>query len=76
MDFYEICAEFDGVRRQVCQSLFSWVHEGSHSVYDDAHYSPDETEDRSYLMVFKDIFYRTGNGAHYEMMMGDDSGEP
>ena len=76
VDFDDICAKFDGEKKLVCKSLFSWVHEGSHSAYDDPHYSPDGTVDESYLTVFKDIFYRTRNEAHYQMMMGEEPHEP
>ena len=75
VDFDEICAKFVGEKKLVCKSLFSWLHEGSHSAYDDPHYSPDGTVSESYLTVFKDIFCHTGNGAHYGMMMGDDPHE-
>ena len=31
----EICALFDGRDKLICQSLFSWVNDGSHSIHDD-----------------------------------------
>ena len=66
-----ICAHFNGQEKLICRSLFSWVNEGSHFAHDDPHFSPDETTVESYLTVFKNIFERTGNIAHYNMMMGN-----
>ena len=55
--------------RTVCRSLLSWVNDGSHSLPDDLFVEiPDEQLDR-YQKVFKDIFYRMGQDAHYDMMM-------
>ena len=67
-----ICSKFDGQENLICRSLFSWVNEGSHSAHDDPHFSPDEALVKTYLDVFKNVFDRTGNMAHYNMMMGDD----
>ena len=64
-----IISEFVGQDKLICKSLFSWVNEGSHSVHDDPGYSPNESEVEMYLGVFKQIFEKTGNTVHYEMMM-------
>ncbi len=72
VDFEKISAKFDGERKLICRSLFSWINEGSHSAFDDPHYSPDQAMADSYLKVFKDIFCHTGNGEHYRMMMGEE----
>ena len=72
VDFDDICARFEGKEKLICKSLFLWAHAGSHSVYDDPSYSPDESAVETYLGVFKKIFDKTRHIAHYEMMMGDD----
>ncbi|HPF41687.1 MAG TPA: AAA family ATPase [Phycisphaerae bacterium] len=73
----EICNKFDGQDKLLCNSLFSWVNAGSHSVFDDAHMSPGDTSPENYLRVFKSIFHKMGHIAHYQMMMGetDDAAE-
>ena len=73
VDFDDICARFEGKEKLICKSLFLWAHAGSHSVYDDPSYSPDESAVETYLGVFKKIFDKTGHIAHYEMMMGDNA---
>ncbi len=71
VDSDTICAKFEGQEKLICRSLFSWVNEGSHSVHDDPHFSPDESVVETYLGVFKKIFEKTDHKAHYEMMIGD-----
>ena len=61
---------FDGKEKQICKSLFSWVNDGSHSAHDSLYISIDESVVESYLDVFKQIFEKTNQIAHYEMMMG------
>jgi len=69
----EICSMFEGKNRQICKSLFSWVHAGSHYAHDDIYLSVDDAMVETYLKVFKDIFDKTGHSAHYEMMMGEEN---
>ena len=64
-----IISAFVGQDKLICKSLFSWVNEGSHSAHDDPGYSPNESEVEMYLGVFKEIFEKTGNAVHYQMMM-------
>ncbi|MBU1932098.1 AAA family ATPase, partial [Patescibacteria group bacterium] len=71
----EICSKFEGKEKLICKSLFSWVHDGSHSVHDDVYISIDDTMVERYLTVFKEIFSRNGHLAHYKMMMKDSSVE-
>ena len=68
-----LCTRFSGPEKLICKSLFSWVNAGSHSVYDDPYFSPDESTADLYLTVFKDVFEKTGHMAHYNMMMGDSA---
>ena len=66
-----ICGMFEGRERLICNSLFSWVNDGSHSAYDDLYVSIDDSAVESYLGVFRRIFERSDHGGHYRMMMGD-----
>lgn len=75
IDSDTICGKFHGQERLICKSLFSWVNEGSHSAHDDPHFSPDDSTTESYLQIFKKVFDKTGNIAHYNMMMGDSMEE-
>jgi wobble nucleotide-excising tRNase len=66
----EIAQYLDPGDRPVLRSLFNWVNEGSHGVFEDLHYSPSTVTQEMYLDVFRQVFDRSGHGAHYEMMMG------
>lgn len=67
----DICAKFDGKEKFVCNSLFSWVNDGSHFASDDLFVTVENAMVETYLNVFKSIFIKTGQIAHYKMMMGD-----
>lgn len=67
----EICALFEGRDKLICQSLFSWVNDGSHSIHDDLYINHGDQTNEAYLRVFKEIFVRAGQLAHYEMMVGE-----
>lgn len=66
----EICALFEGRDELICQSLFSWVNDGSHSIHDDLYINHGEQTNESYLIVFKGIFEKARQLGHYNMMMG------
>lgn len=66
----EICNKFEGREKLICQSLFSWVNDGSHSIHDDLYVSYGEQTNESYLNVFKEVFKRSEQEGHYNMMMG------
>lgn len=55
--------------KEICRSLLSWIHEGSHTLPDDLFIEDPESTIVKYLDVFKDIFTHTGNVGHYNMMM-------
>jgi wobble nucleotide-excising tRNase len=62
--------KFEGNDKIKCQALCSWVNDGSHSVFNDDHYTAlDDTNVELYLQVFKQIFDQCGHIAHYNMMM-------
>jgi len=65
----EICSMFDGSDRFICQSLFSWLNDGSHSIHDDINIAIDNSTVERNLKIFKEIFQRSGHIAHYNMMM-------
>ncbi|WP_082628941.1 AAA family ATPase [Alishewanella sp. WH16-1] len=67
----EICELFDGREKLICQSLFSWVNDGSHSIHDDLYINQGAQTNTAYLQVFKNIFVRAGQVGHYNMMVGN-----
>ena len=69
MDFDEICDQFDGQQKAKCRSLFAWVNDGSHFSHDDAFYTFDQTSIETYMEIFKQVFEKSGQLAHYDMMM-------
>ena len=70
VDPEKICSMFDGADRLICKSLFSWLNDGSHSIYDDINIAIDNHVVEQNLKVFKEIFKKSEHIAHYEMMMG------
>ncbi len=68
VDYKSLCDKFDGPDKVMCNTLFSWVNAGSHSALDDAHVTPSDAMVKNALMVFKEIFGKSGNPGHYEMM--------
>ncbi len=73
VDSDSICAKFDGADKFTCKALFSWVNDGSHFSGDDLYVSNGDATVDKYLEVFKAIFVKTEQTAHYVMMMGDVS---
>lgn len=67
----DICAKLPGKDQIICNSLLSWVNEGSHYAQDDIFVSLDQGVVSSYLKVFQLIFKLSGHEAHYKMMMGN-----
>ncbi len=70
-----IIAGFTGKERLICQSLFSWINDGSHFASDDLYVTCDDTTISKNKAIFKKIFENEGQISHYNMMMGI-SGEP
>jgi wobble nucleotide-excising tRNase len=66
----EICALFEGRDKLICQSLFSWVNDGSHSIHDDLYINHGEQANEAYLRVFRNIFSKADQIGHYNMMIG------
>ncbi len=67
----DLYKNFSGEEKITCKALCSWIHDGSHSAFDDYYFSPldNESVDR-YLSVFKKIFEKCHQISHYNMMMG------
>lgn len=76
MDKDEICALFEGRDKLICQSLFSWVNDGSHSIHDDLYINHGEQTNEAYLRVFQCIFDKAGQIGHYNMMVGYQAPQP
>ncbi len=74
-DTEAIIAEFTGSEQAICRALFSWVNAGSHSIFDDLHYSQSSVSIDSNLRVFEDIFITQDQHGHYRMMMGQSAQE-
>lgn len=70
----EICAHFEGSDKLICQSLFSWVNDGSHSIHDDLYINHGAQTNEAYLRVFREVFNETGHLGHYNMMHGSENG--
>ncbi len=66
----EILDLFDALDKLICQSLFSWVNDGSHSIHDDLYINHGEQTNEAYLRVFREIFDKSGQIGHYDMMIG------
>ena len=69
IDFDKICDQFEGQQKSMCRSLFAWVNDGSHFAHDDAFYTFDQASMEVYLDIFKQVFAKAGQEAHYDMMM-------
>lgn len=70
----EICDLFEGNEKLICQSLFAWVNDGSHSIHDDLYINHGQQTNESYVTVFREIFNRSGQSGHYQMMTGGSTG--
>ena len=63
-------AKFDSPEdAMICKSLFYWINDGSHMITDDLFIDPYTDSIERYKEIFKQIFVKTGNEAHYNMMM-------
>jgi len=75
ISFDGLLKEFTGPNRLICQSLFGWLNHGSHLVMDELEFSPRGTTTAMYLRVFKEIFDKTGQIGHYNLMMSQVLGD-
>ena len=58
--------------QQICESLFYWINDGSHSIPDDLYIDSYSDSIEKYKKVFKEVFVISEHLAHYNMMMGID----
>lgn len=72
VDTYVLVGKFEGLEKVQCQSLISWVNDGSHYAPDELYVAIGENMAASYLKIFFKIFKAAKHDAHYKMMMGDD----
>lgn len=68
-DLETLYEQFDGEGQLVCKSLISWIQDGSHSLTDDLYVDNGEEVISKYREVFKGIFEKKDQLAHYNMMM-------
>lgn len=65
--------KFEGEEKNICRSLCSWIHSGSHTCFGDEYYSSlDDSLITKYKAVFKQIFEYNHQIGHYNMMMEID----
>jgi wobble nucleotide-excising tRNase len=69
VDPKQICNNLPENDRAICNSLFSWVNDGSHYIVDDLYVSLDDVSIENYLRIFKEIFIHSGHESHYQMMI-------
>jgi len=72
-DFDKLLEDFEGENKLVVGSLISWAHSGSHADIEEIDYVTADLDVQRGL--FKHIFEKTGNIAHYEMMMGAEASD-
>ena len=72
IDTNVLLSKFDGLEKVQCQSLISWVNDGSHFAQDDLYLAIGERTAASYMRIFYKIFKAADHMAHYKMMMGRD----
>lgn len=66
-----IVNQFDNVEEKtICHSLLAWINDGSHSIPDDLYIDSYTDAIPRYKDVFRKIFVKSNNEAHYNMMMG------
>ena len=66
-----IVNQFDNLEEKtICRSLLAWINDGSHSIPDDLYIDSYTDAVPRYKEVFRQIFIKSNNEAHYNMMMG------
>lgn len=71
VDLDGLCEKFEGNEKIICQSLISWIHDGSHNAHDDVYITLGDVAIESYQKVFRSIFVKMHHENHYKMMIGD-----
>ena len=68
-DISQFHLQFPDGERQIFKSLISWMHAGSHSAFDDFSATTAIYSAENHLKVFRDLFEKTNQIEHYNMMM-------
>lgn len=71
----KIIEGFPEEEKIVCNSLLSWVNDGSHYVNDDLYVDSNGEANQVYFDVFKRIFINSYHESHFKMMIGDYEGD-
>ncbi|MBX4135956.1 AAA family ATPase [Pseudomonas sp. S5F11] len=72
IDTHVIIEKFEGQEKVQCQSLISWVNDGSHYSPDDLYVAISDGMAHSYMKIFFKVFKAMEHMPHYKMMMGLD----
>lgn len=72
IDMNVIIDKFEGEEKTQCQSLISWVNDGSHYSPDELYVAIGDGMAQSYMKIFFRIFKAMDHMPHYKMMMGQD----
>lgn len=72
IDTHVIIEKFEGQEKVQCQSLISWVNDGSHYSPDDLYVAISDGMAHSYMKIFFKVFKAMEHMPHYKMMMGRD----
>lgn len=72
IDTHVIIEKFEGQEKVQCQSLISWVNDGSHYSPDDLYVAISDSMAQSYMKIFFKVFKAMEHMPHYKMMMGRD----
>jgi wobble nucleotide-excising tRNase len=72
IDTHVIIDKFEGQEKVQCQSLISWVNDGSHYSPDDLYVAISDGMAHSYMKIFFKVFKAMEHMPHYKMMMGRD----
>lgn len=66
----DLINKFEPEEMDIYKTLITWLHDGSHSVYEDLYVDLNTEDVERYNKVFKRVFEVTDNIGHYNMMMG------
>ncbi|TBU71640.1 AAA family ATPase [Phytopseudomonas daroniae] len=70
IDTSVIIGKFEGQEKVQCQSLISWVNDGSHYSPDELYVAISDGMAHNYMRVFFKVFKVMDHMPHYKMMMG------
>lgn len=72
IDTSVIIGKFEGQEKVQCQSLISWVNDGSHYSPDDLYVAISDGMAQNYMRIFFKVFKAMDHMPHYKMMMGQN----